>query len=424
MYSGETGKKVATIKWAGVLDVPVRPDVVHHVHRDISKNHRQPYAVSKAAGHQTSAESWGTGRAVARIPRVPGGGTHRAGQGAFGNMCRGGRMFAPTKVYRRWHRKVNVNQKRYAIVSALAASASAPLVIARGHRISEIPEIPLVVSNDSIVNIEKTSQAVKLLKALKAYEDVEKVKDTKKVRAGKGKGRNRRYVQRRGPLVVYDEKTSIVRAFRNLPGVDLLSVNHLNILHLAPGGHLGRFIIWTQAAFQKLEQLFGTYRKKATLKLSYSLPRPLMTNSDLYRIINSSEIQSRLNPAKSSTPHRRERKKNPLVNLGVMVKLNPYIKTLRRQELLRSNKRAISIVSALKKAKPRSKANREKLAQAKKEGKNPLERKVLTKQERKAAKDQYKAKRREEKKLHPVKKIDKTAHRSKWQSDFIANLHK
>jgi len=54
--------------------------------------------VYNRAGHQTAAESWGTGRAVSRIPRVPGGGTHRAGQGAFGNMCRGGRMFAPTKV--------------------------------------------------------------------------------------------------------------------------------------------------------------------------------------------------------------------------------------------------------------------------------------------------------------------------------------
>lgn len=52
----------------------------------MAKNKRQPYAVSKAAGHQTSAESWGTGRAVARIPRVRGGGTHRSGQGAFGNV--------------------------------------------------------------------------------------------------------------------------------------------------------------------------------------------------------------------------------------------------------------------------------------------------------------------------------------------------
>lgn len=84
-------------------------------------------------GHQTSAESWGTGRAVARIPRVRGGGTHRSGQGAFGNMCRGGRMFAPTKPWRRWHRKINVNQKRYALVSAIAASGVPALVQSKGE---------------------------------------------------------------------------------------------------------------------------------------------------------------------------------------------------------------------------------------------------------------------------------------------------
>jgi hypothetical protein len=183
---------------------PIRPDIVRTVHTNMNKNHRQAYAVSMKAGHQTAAESWGTGRAVSRIPRVPGaflavagvvcrvsaycgaaictaasceqhpacssqssscrlplrreqclswqdgasrhstaaaaaaavvgqqlcrppdspsravcphttgGGTHRAGQGAFGNMCRGGHMFAPTKTWRRWHRKVNINQKRYA----------------------------------------------------------------------------------------------------------------------------------------------------------------------------------------------------------------------------------------------------------------------------------------------------------------------
>lgn len=86
-------------------------------------------------GHQTSAESWGTGRAVARIPRVRGGGTHRSGQGAFGNMCRGGRMFAPTRVWRRWHRKINVTQKRYATVSAIAASGVPALVMSKGDLI-------------------------------------------------------------------------------------------------------------------------------------------------------------------------------------------------------------------------------------------------------------------------------------------------
>lgn len=87
-------------------------------------------------GH--SAESWGTGRAVARIPRVGGSGTHRSGQAAFGNQCRKGRMFAPLKTYRRVHRRVNVNQKRHAVAAALAASAVVPLVFARGHRISNV----------------------------------------------------------------------------------------------------------------------------------------------------------------------------------------------------------------------------------------------------------------------------------------------
>ena len=88
----------ATVQLPEVFLSPIRPDIVNAVHTGLNKNNRQAYAVNKLAGHNTAAESWGTGRAVSRIPRVPGGGTHRAGQGAFGNMCRGGRMFAPTKV--------------------------------------------------------------------------------------------------------------------------------------------------------------------------------------------------------------------------------------------------------------------------------------------------------------------------------------
>jgi len=433
VYSGESGKKVGTVKWAGVFDVPVRPDVVHHVHRDIAKNHRQPYAVSANAGHQTSAESWGTGRAVARIPRVAGGGTHRAGQGAFGNMCRGGRMFAPTKVYRRWHRKVNLNQRRYALVSALAASSSASLVLARGHRIEEIPEIPLVVSTNTISSVDKTSQVVKLLKALKAYTDVEKVKDSKKLRAGKGKSRNRRYVQRKGPLVIYEQKGALLKSFRNLPGVDILNVNRLNILLLAPGGHLGRFVIWTQDAYEKLDSLYGTYKNKSQLKLHYALPRPLIANSDLHRLITSSEIQSKINPPKHATA-KRPRKKNPLKNLGVMVKLNPYITTLRRQELLRSNKRAQTIVAALKSSKPRSKEARHKLGKLRAVSNRNFHKKkdapksdkpkvVVSKEQKKEKKVAAIAQKKAQLKLKPKKSIKKD-HKSEWLKDFIRTLHK
>ncbi len=133
-------------------------------------------------------------------------------------MCRGGRMFAPTKTWRRWHRRINQNQRRYAMCSALAATALPALVMARGHRIDNIGEVPLVVDN-SIEKLTKTRDAVKVLKALNAYPDVAKSKASKKVRPGKGKMRNRRYVQRKGPLIIYDEDQGITKAFRNLPGM-------------------------------------------------------------------------------------------------------------------------------------------------------------------------------------------------------------
>merc|ERR1719486_32421 len=130
------------VELPAVFLAPIRPDIVQFVHTSMNKNKRQAYAVNKETGMETPAESWGTGRAVARIPRVPGGGTSRSGQGAFGNMCRGGRMFAPTKVWRKWHRRINQNQRRYAQVSPLAASALPSLVMARGHQIGEVNEIP------------------------------------------------------------------------------------------------------------------------------------------------------------------------------------------------------------------------------------------------------------------------------------------
>src|SRR5258708_19284507 len=114
-------------------------------------------------------------------------------------MCRGGRMFAPTKTWRRWHVKVNQNQRRFATVSALAASALPSLVLARGHRIEQVEEVPLVVE-DVTEAYTKTKQALALLKSLNAYSDVLKVSSSRKLRAGIGKLSNPRHRQRRLPL--------------------------------------------------------------------------------------------------------------------------------------------------------------------------------------------------------------------------------
>ncbi|KAJ3483579.1 hypothetical protein NLI96_g6221 [Meripilus lineatus] len=335
-----SGEASGSLPLPAVLTAPIRLDVVQQVHKSLAKNKRQAYAVNVKAGHQTSAESWGTGRAVARIPRVGGGGTHRSGQAAFGNMCRGGRMFAPTKTWRKWHVKVNQNQRRFAVVSALAASALPSLVLARGHRIEEIAEVPLVVGS-SVESYKKTKEAVTLLKTLNAYNDVVKVSNSRKLRAGKGKLRNRRHRQRRGPLVVYNEDNGIVKAFRNIPGVELVSVKRLNLLQLAPGGHLGRFVIWTESAFGQLDEVFGTFDKASTHKKNYILPTAKISNPDVTRIINSDEIQSIVRPANAKHQKRPwTQHKNPLVNKGVLFRLNPYAKTLRRQEILRQERKA------------------------------------------------------------------------------------
>jgi large subunit ribosomal protein L4e len=338
VFSSDNGAAASTVTLPAVFKAPIRTDLVQFVHSNMAKNRRQAYAVAVEAGHQTPAISWGTGRAVARIPRVPGGGTGRSGQGAFGNMCRGGRMFAPTKVWRRWHRRINLNQRRYATVSAVAASALPALLLARGHQVSALAEVPLVVDN-GIESIQKTAVAAKLLKTLGAYADVEKSQASRQVRSGKGKLRNRRHVQRRGPLIVYNDDHGITQAFRNLPGVDLVKVTRLNLLQLAPGGHVGRFIIWSQGAFSALDALYGTWRKASSLKKDYNLPRPLMLNADVARLINSDEVQSVVRAAKAPSK-RAQRKKNPLVNLNALLKLNPYAQTAKRNEILFSAARA------------------------------------------------------------------------------------
>mmetsp|Transcript_20497 Transcript_20497/g.37017 ORF Transcript_20497/g.37017 Transcript_20497/m.37017 type:complete len:407 (+) Transcript_20497:117-1337(+) len=344
-------EKTATVPMPIVLTTPLRPDLVRFIHTNISKNKRQAYAVYAKAGYETAAESWGTGRAVARIPRAPGGGTHRAGQATFGNMCRGGGMFCPTKTWRRWHRRVNVTQKRHAVVSALAASALPPLVMARGHKIGEVSELPLVVS-EGAESVEKTKQVIEMLKSLGCDEELQKVLDSKKIRSGKGKMRNRRYTMRRGPLIVYSEDNGIVRAARNIPGVETASVDRMNLLQLAPGGNFGRFIIWTEGAFKKLSAMYGSLKSGAPAKKGYRLPRAAMVNADVARIINSDEVQSILRP-KLEQPKTFGRKKNALKNKMVMARLNPGIlqKQLLRKKAHEAGTKEQELVAAKKKAR-------------------------------------------------------------------------
>jgi len=246
-------------------------------------------------------------------------------------------MFAPTRVWRRWHRKINVDQKRYAVCSAIAASGVPALVMSKGHVIDEISEVPLVVT-DKIQEYDKTKKAVVFLKKLKVWNDILKVYKSRRIRPGKGKMRNRRRIKRLGPIIVYGKDKGLSKAFRNIPGVDLINVKHLNLLKIAPGGHVGRFIIWTESAFRKLNALYGTWDKQSKLKKNYNLPMPKMTNTDLGRILKSDEIQKVLRARRYAQP-KRKIKKNPLKNMRAMLKLNPYMAVVKRASKLNAERR-------------------------------------------------------------------------------------
>ncbi|KPJ19326.1 60S ribosomal protein L4 [Papilio machaon] len=208
-----------------------------------------------------------------------------------------------------------------------------------------IPELPLVVS-DKVQEINKTKQAVIFLRRIKAWSDVLKVYKSQRLRAGKGKMRNRRRLQRKGPLIVYHKDQGLTRAFRNIPGVDMLKVDKLNLLKLAPGGHVGRFIIWTKSAFERLDPLFGSWKTPSKEKKNFNLPQPKMANTDLTRLLKSEEIRKVLR-APNKRVIRATRKLNPLTNTKAMLRLNPYSAVLRRKAVLdqqrKSNARALAL---------------------------------------------------------------------------------
>nr|KAF6326428.1 hypothetical protein mPipKuh1_008423 [Pipistrellus kuhlii] len=151
--------------------------------------------------------------------------------------------------------------------------------MSKGHCIEVVPELPLVVE-DKVEGYKKTKEAVLLLKKLKTWNDMKKVYASQQMRAGNCKMRNS-CIQHTGLCIIYNEGNSVIKAFRNIPGITLLSVNKLNILKLEPGGHVGCFCIWTESIFCKLDELYGIWCGAASLKSNYSLSMHKMLNTDL-----------------------------------------------------------------------------------------------------------------------------------------------
>ena len=124
------------------------------------------------------------------------------------------------------------------------------MVKARGHRFDEKLTLPIVVE-DSFNNLSKTKEVVNFLKKIGVYQDIERAENGRKIRAGKGKRRGRKYKQPKSLLVIA-EGESVHKSARNLAGVDVVKPDQLNIEHLAPGGVAGRLTLMTLSALKYL----------------------------------------------------------------------------------------------------------------------------------------------------------------------------
>lgn len=254
VYSLE-GKAVDEIELPPIFMEDFRPDLIKRAVISAQTARIQPWGTDPMAGKRTTAESFGAGRGAAMVPRVKGS-RHPAGsKGAFVPQAVGGRRAHPPRVERTIHEKINRKERRKAIRSAVAATANPELVEKRGHHLDNIPQIPLVVEDD-LCTVRKTKETREIFQKLGIMDDVIRSKTGKKIRAGKGKTRGRKYRKPKGPLLVVNQDKGISLGARNHPGVDVVVVDNLNTEALAPGTHPGRLTIYTRSAVEKLGELF------------------------------------------------------------------------------------------------------------------------------------------------------------------------
>lgn len=242
------------------FDEAVRTDLIKKVFLAIRSNMRQPYGSDPEAGKKYSAKTskrrrkyrgtYGVG--ISRVPRkvLSRRGIRLFFVGAFAPGTVGGRRAHPPKSEKSYAKKININEKRKAIRSALSATLKPEFVTARGHKVPE--SYPFIVE-DNIENITTTKDLYKTLQSLGFGNELERCNE-RTIRAGKGKARGRKYTQKTGLLLVVSGKCPVSKAASNLPGVGVVTADSLNVDLLAPGSQPGRATLFTKNALQKIEQ--------------------------------------------------------------------------------------------------------------------------------------------------------------------------
>jgi len=252
----EIGKKELPVQFSE----DIRPDLVKRAVLAIMGNKRQRYGAKEDAGKRASVRVSKRrrdyrgcyGHGISRVPRkvMSRRGSRMNWQGAFAPGTVGGREAHPPKAEKIWSKKINEKERKKAIRSAISATVLADAVSRRGHIIPD--SYPFIVDS-KIESLGKTKDVLDMLEKLGFGKEIERA-SKKKIRGGKGKMRGRKYVVKKGPLIVVSRNCELVNASRNIPGVDAVEVKKLNAMLLAPGASVGRAALWTDKAVELLEK--------------------------------------------------------------------------------------------------------------------------------------------------------------------------
>lgn len=251
------GEKSREVELPSCFETKVREDLIHKVFWAMQKRQRQPYGSYILAGKEVAASGkqsharrkWKTlyGKGISRVPRKTL--SHRGEQfywiGAFIPGTVGGRAAHPPKpVYSKI--KINKKENKKAINSAIAASVSKEMIEKKYPKVKLQSELPIVIDSEAMKS--KTKEIISLLEKLTGI----KIKKIKKIRAGKGKRRDRTY-KIKGRLLLIISKGEDAKKLANY-GIEVAKANQLNILTMAPGGIPGRLAVWTEKALEELKK--------------------------------------------------------------------------------------------------------------------------------------------------------------------------
>lgn len=258
---GIDGKKMKDIELSDIFSQPVREDIVSRVLE--AKKTKQPYSPSLVAGKQHSASGilrhrrhvWKSsrGRGISRIPRkiFSRKGSQFRWEGAEIASARGGRRAHPPKILSMIaKRKMNKKEAKMAFVSAISATANPKKVSGKYKNLKEKKlNLPLIVESEFLKL--KTKNLLESLKKILGEETLKAIIKKRKIRAGKGKMRGRKYKKSSGMLLVTGKNEKIKTNV-----IDMKNVGNLSINDLASGG-LGRLVIYTENAIKELNDKFG-----------------------------------------------------------------------------------------------------------------------------------------------------------------------